>query len=84
MICGCVASFERLYDGMWARRGGGKLGQGAPLRGTQHEGWSNDAELARLQRKVAELAAELEVMPCCLCAHAWVKVLLLMIWNSCA
>lgn len=64
MRCGCAASFERLYDGMWTRRGAGKRGQVAPLRGTQHEGWSIDAELARLQRKVAELAAELEVMSC--------------------
>ncbi|KAK9907705.1 hypothetical protein WJX75_008523 [Coccomyxa subellipsoidea] len=44
----------------FTRRGDGKRGQVAPLRGTQHEGWSIDAELARLQRKVAELAAELE------------------------
>ena len=61
---GCAASFERLYDGMWARRGVGTLGQGAALRGTQHEPWSTAAELAHLQRRVSELAAELEVSLC--------------------
>ncbi|CAL8462122.1 g1653 [Coccomyxa elongata] len=54
------ARFERLYDEMWARRGVQKMDQAVPLLGTQHEGWSTAAELAQLQRKVADLAAELE------------------------
>ncbi|BDA45975.1 probable phosphatidylinositol 3,4,5-trisphosphate-dependent Rac exchanger protein at N-terminal half [Coccomyxa sp. Obi] len=53
--------FERLYDEMWARRGVQKMDQSVPLLGTQHQGgWSTAAELAQLQRKVADLAAELE------------------------
>lgn len=37
------------------------MDQAVPLLGTQQEGWSTAAELAHLQRKVADLAAELEV-----------------------
>ena len=40
------------------------MDQAVPLLGTQNAGWSTAAELAQLQRKVADLAAELEVCAC--------------------
>ena len=59
-------SFEQLYDGLWARRHGGEV-NGSACKATAREGAEHDgrlstaAELAHLQRRVADLAAELEV-----------------------
>jgi len=102
-----VNSFERLYDGLWARReadhddcsssrtgalssasptpksspgpkhvDGGKGAKsckhagGAVLRGTNRgTQWSVAAEVTHLQRRVADLAAELQVHPLCVCSH---------------
>ena len=87
-----VNSFERLYDGLWARReaaqdnqstsrtGNGhsaspspgpkatdegnvaKSCKGSALRGTNRGShWSMAGEVTHLQRRVADLAAELQV-----------------------
>ena len=102
-----VNSFERLYDGLWARReadhddcsssrtgalssasptpnpspgpkhvdrGRGikscKYAGGAVLRGTNRgTQWSVAAEVTHLQRRVADLAAELQVHPLFVCSH---------------
>ncbi len=43
---------------------------GAVLRGTNRgTQWSVAAEVTHLQRRVADLAAELQVQPLCVCSH---------------
>lgn len=93
LIRNVINSFERLYDGLWARREAGhedddspakagnssasraaspadekrgasscKRAGGTVLRGTNRgTQWSMAAEVTHLQRRVADLAAELQV-----------------------
>lgn len=73
LICAfayCLYSFERLYDGMWARRAGHNHKAGSEAHSEECtqasaddrvDHWSNPAELAHLQRRVTDLAAELDV-----------------------
>jgi hypothetical protein len=53
-------SFEQLYDGLWARRPGGEASSTSAPGATEPR-WCTAAELAHLQRRVADLATELEV-----------------------